>query len=362
MDNAAGPPNLSSDVTVGAGLKVFWDPAQLQHTPSFFLQRGIVRPNLEVPTRALALLDGCTSLGLHPEAPPPPDRAAIEAVHGPAYLDFLRDAPSRWATLPAAGPELVANIHPSPEMLANGARPGPAVVNQLGWFTADTACPISAGTWPAALAAAAGAIAAADEAAAGRTAYALARPPGHHAYAQRAGGHCYLNNAAIAAQRLRDRGAARVAVLDIDSHHGNGTQGIFWDRDDVVFVSIHGDPAGYYPWYVGYAGERGGGAGTGYTLNLPLAQGAGDAEWLSALEAGLGAIRHHGVDALVLSLGFDASEDEPLRYLQVTPDGFARAAAAIRQLGLPTAIVQEGGYNTEVIGALLARFLGAYAG
>ena len=178
-------------------------------------------------------------------------------MHGADYLDFLRDSPALWAAVPGAGPELVANIHPSPEMLAQGAQLGPALVNQLGWFTADTACPIAAGTWPAALAAASGAVAAADEAAAGRTAYALARPPGHHAYARRAGGHCYLNNAAIAAQRLRDRGAARVAVLDIDSHHGNGTQGIFWDRGDVLFVSVHGDPAGYYPWYVGYAHEQG---------------------------------------------------------------------------------------------------------
>ncbi len=362
MDNRAGPSNFSAYATAGAGLKVFWDPEQLQHAPSFFLQRGVVRPNFEVPARALALLEGCASLGLQPEAPPPPDRTAIEAVHASAYLDFLRDAPAQWAALPAAGPELVPNIHPSPEMLANGARCSPAVVNQLGWFTADTSCPISAATWPAALAAAAGAIAAAEEAAAGRTAYALARPPGHHAYAQRAGGHCYLNNAAVAAQRLRDRGAARVAVLDIDSHHGNGTQGIFWDRDDVVFVSVHGDPAGYYPWYVGYAEERGGGTGLGCNLNLPLAQGSGDAEWLSAVDAGLDSIRRHAADALVLSLGFDASEDEPLGYLRVTPDGFARAAAAIRELGLPTAIVQEGGYNTEVIGGLLARFLGAYAG
>jgi len=341
-------------------LKVFWDPAQLLHAPRFFLQRGVVRTNFEVPARAQALLEGCRALGLHPTMPAPPDRAALEAVHSSAYLDFLRDAPAAWGLLPGHGPELVPNIHPSPEMLANGARPGQAVIGQLGWYTADTSCPITAETWPAAAAAAACAIAAADVAALGGTAYALARPPGHHAYPARAGGHCYLNNAALAAQRLRDREAARVAVLDIDSHHGNGTQGVFWDRDDVLFASVHGDPNGYYPWYVGHAEERGGGRGIGYNLNLPLAAGTGDEGWLGALDTGLAAIRRFGADALVVSLGFDASRDEPLGYLQVTADGFAQAAARIAALRLPAAIVQEGGYNVEVIGTLLQGFLSAY--
>ena len=341
-------------------MKVFWDPVQLQHDPQFFLQRGVVRPNFEVPQRARALLEGCRALGLSPEPPPPADRAALEAVHRPDYLDFLRDGLDAWAALESPGPELVPNIHPSPDMLANGARPGDTVIGRLGWFTADTSCPIGARTWPAALAAAAGAVAAADEAAAGRHAYALARPPGHHAYSARAGGHCYLNNAAIAAQRLRDRGASRVAVLDIDSHHGNGTQGLFWDRADVLFVSMHGNPEGYYPWYVGHADEHGGGEGMGANLNLPLPQGAQDAEWLAALVSGLEAVREARPDALVVSLGFDASVDEPLRFLHVTADGFSRAGAAIAALRLPTAIVQEGGYNTDVIGGLLQRFLSAF--
>ena len=341
-------------------MKAFWDPAQLLHAPRFFLQRGVVRANFEVPARAEALLDGCRALGLPLHRPSPADRAALEAVHAPAYLDFLRDAPAAWDRLPDHGPELVPNIHPSPEMLAHGAQPSPTVVGQLGWFTADTSCPIAAETWPAAVAAAACAIAAADGAAAGGTAYALTRPPGHHAYPARAGGHCYLNNAAVAAQRLRDRGAARVAVLDIDSHHGNGTQGVFWDRADVLFVSVHGDPAGYYPWYVGYAGERGAGPGAGCNLNLPLPAGTADAGWLDALDAGLAAVRRFRADALVLSLGFDASKDEPLGFLQVTEDGFAEAARRIAALRLPTAIIQEGGYNTALLGTLLQTFLSAY--
>jgi acetoin utilization deacetylase AcuC-like enzyme len=149
-------------------------------------------------------------------------------------------------------------------------------------------------------------------------------------------------------------------VLDIDSHHGNGTQGIFWDRADVLFVSLHGNPEGYYPWYVGHAEERGGGPGTGFNLNLPLPRGAGDAAWLVALEDGLAAIRTFRPDALVLSLGFDASEHEPLGFLRVTEDGFARAGAAVAALRVPTAVVQEGGYNTDLLGGLLVRTLGAF--
>ena len=341
-------------------MKAFWDPVQLRHAPQFFLQRGLVRSNYEVPARAEALLEGVHALGLIPEPPPAPTRAALETVHTSAYLDFLESAAADWAQLAETGPELVPNLHPSPEMLANGAQIGKTILGRLGWFTADTACPIGPETWSAAQAAAACAIAAADEAAAGRHAYALARPPGHHAYPARAGGHCYLNNAAIAAERLLAQGATRVAILDIDSHHGNGTQGAFWHRPDVLFVSLHGDPAGYYPWYVGHATERGAGPGLGTTINLPLPRGADDPTWLGALDLGLAAIIRFKPQALVLSLGFDASEHEPLAFLAVSAEGFARAAAAIAALGLPTAIIQEGGYDLTRLGTLLQRALAPF--
>jgi len=343
-------------------VKAFWHEAQRRHAPRFFLQRGQVRPNFEVPARAEALLAACVRLGLEVTQPPAQPRDALLAVHPADYLDFLEHGPARWAALDDAAPELVANIHPTPEMLANGARLPAGVVGAVGWYTADASCPIGPGTWEAARAAAFGALAAADEAAEGRHAYALARPPGHHAYAARASGHCYLNNAALAAERLRGRGAARVAILDIDSHHGNGTQGIFWERADVLFVSVHGDPDHYFPWFTGRAEERGGAAGAGCTLNLPLALGTGDADWLAAIATAIDAIRGFGADALVLSLGFDASGDEPLAALAVTPDGFARAGAAVASLGLPTAIVQEGGYNVDLIGRLLERFVAGFAG
>jgi acetoin utilization deacetylase AcuC-like enzyme len=341
-------------------VKAYWDSAQLLHAPRFFLQRGHVRQNYEVPARAEALLAGCDGLDI--VQPPPAPREAMAAVHAPDYLDWLEQAAALWAALPDAGPEVVANIHPTPEMLGANARPPASVIGRAGWYAADASCPIGAGSWPSIAAAAACAVAAAADAVSGHSAYALCRPPGHHAYAARAGGHCYVNNAAVAAERLVAGGARRVAVLDIDSHHGNGTQGIFWSRGDVLFVSIHGDPAGYYPWYVGHVSETGGGPGEGANRNFPLPAGTGDAGWLEALDAASALIGRFGPDALVVSLGFDASIDEPLNFLSVTADGFARAAAAIRRLGKPTAFVQEGGYNTDTIGGLLRAFLSAFHG
>ena len=341
-----------------AGVKLFHSPAHARHAPRFFLQRGTVRPNYEIPARAEVLLEAGRAAGLDVATPPPASVAALAEVHAHAYLEFLCDGHRAWSEQPQPGPEIVANIHPAAEMLVQGGRPGTGIVARAGWFTADTACPIGEGTWEAALAAAGCALAAADEVAAGRHAYALCRPPGHHAYAARAGGHCYLNNAALAAQHLRGNGAARVAVLDIDAHHGNGTQGIFWERGDVFFASVHGDPDFYYPWYVGRDHERGAGAGAGANLNLPLARGSGDAAWLGAIETALAAIRTFRPEALVVSLGFDASETEPLGFLAVTAAGFARAGERIRALGVPAALVQEGGYDTATIGTILQRFLG----
>ena len=343
-------------------MQAFDHPLESAHAPAFFLMRGALRPNFEVPARAAALREGLAALGIVPEVPALAERAALESVHSADYLDWLRDAAAEWAALPEAGAEVVANIHPSPEMLAQGARPSSKAVGRAGWYTADTACPVGAHTFEAARAAAGCALAAAAVAARGGSGYALCRPPGHHAYAARAGGHCYVNNAALAAQALRDAGAERVAVLDIDSHHGNGTQGIFWTRPDVLTVSIHADPDAYYPWFVGHASETGGGDGAGFNLNLPQPIGTGDEHWLEAVAAGIARLRASGPEALVVSLGFDASEHEPLAALRVTEDGFARAGAAIAAMRLPTAIVQEGGYNTAVLGGLLARFLGEWRG
>ena len=235
--------------------------------------------------------------------------------------------------------------------------PGDHIIGQAGWYTADAACPIGPGTWEASLSAAGVALAAAAEAAAGRTAYALCRPPGHHAYAARAGGHCYINNAALAVEALRAAGAKRVATLDIDSHHGNGTQGIFWEREDVLTVSVHGDPPATTP---GMSAMR---RNAAPARRRPQHQpAAGDRQRRRGVAGGgrpaaSQAVRDFGAEALVVSLGFDASEHEPLNALNVTADGFARAGALIAGLGLPSALIQEGGYNIDLLGSLLQRFL-----
>jgi acetoin utilization deacetylase AcuC-like enzyme len=341
-------------------MKTFADPGQARHTPRFFLIRGEVRPNYEIPARAAALEAALQRMGLAPAPAPAATRPQLETLHAPDYLDFLEGCVAEWQALPSKGPEVVANMHATADVLANGGRCPETVVGKVAWYTADTACPIGPGTWEAAVGAAGLALAAAAEAAAGHSAYALCRPPGHHAYAARAGGHCYINNAALAAQALRDAGAARVAVIDIDSHHGNGTQGLFWARGDVLTVSVHGDPNRYYPFFTGHAEERGAGDGAGCTLNLPLAFGTADAGWLAAIRHGIDAAQRFGAEALVVSLGFDASKDEPLNALAVTEEGFARAGALLGAMKRPAAIVQEGGYNVDIIGALLERFLSAW--
>jgi acetoin utilization deacetylase AcuC-like enzyme len=342
-------------------MQVFLDPGHAAHAPESFLMRGRLRSNFEIPARAEALAQACRALGLAPTTPPPADPFAITAVHDAGYLDFLRDGHVGWSALPGASPEIVANIHPVPEMMLNGARVGEGIVSQAGWYTADLACPIGPHTFDAAMRAAACAVAGAWRLVNGdRAAYALCRPPGHHAYAARAGGHCYLNNAAIAVEVLRRAGLSRVAVLDIDSHHGNGTQGIFWLRGDVLTVSVHGDPHRYYPWFVGHASERGEGAGKGANLNLPLTIGSDDTTWLDAIATGIAAVKRFDPQALVVSLGFDASVHEPLNALSVSDDGFARAGALIAALRLRTLLVQEGGYAVDHLGKLLTRFLDGF--
>ena len=191
-------------------------------------------------------------------------------------------------------------------------------------------------------------------------AYALCRPPGHHAYGDMAGGFCFLNNVAIAAQYLVRQGQ-RVAILDVDVHHGNGTQGIFYDRPDVYFCSVHGDPANFYPYFAGYAEERGRGPGRGYNLNLPLAHGSGDNAVLDAVATGLSAIEAFMADTLLISLGLDAQENDPLGVLKVTTAGFADIATAIAARQLPTVIIQEGGYLCPELGANLASFLDVFS-
>ncbi len=231
---------------------------------------------------------------------------------------------------------------------------------QACWYLGDGAVPIGPDTHVSAFRSAASAEAAAAYVAdKGGAAYALCRPSGHHCRADRATGFCYINNAAVAASRLRER-FDRVAVLDVDAHHGDGTQEIFYRRGDVTTVSVHVDPAAYYPFFVGYPDERGHGAGEGANLNIPLQPGQGNDAFLAATQRGLDAIAASGAQAVVLSLGFDAHVRDPLGALTVTTDAFGRIGEMIRATGLPMVAVQEGGYAIDEIGGCLDAFLAGY--
>jgi acetoin utilization deacetylase AcuC-like enzyme len=222
----------------------------------------------------------------------------------------------------------------------------------MGLFSFDAGTPLTAGTWQAARAGAACAVEAARALASGaeRSAFALTRPPGHHAGADFFGGYCFLNNAALAAQTLRDGGFERVAVLDVDYHHGNGTQSIFYDRGDVLTVSLHGDPRTEYPFYLGHADERGAGGGLGFNLNLPLPRGTDFARWRAALGVGTEAIGRFGAQALVVSLGVDTFEGDPISSFALRSADYLQVGSDIAALQLPTVFVFEGGYAVAEVG------------
>jgi acetoin utilization deacetylase AcuC-like enzyme len=334
-------------------MKAFYAEEQKRHDPKAFLSSGASQPNPEQPERVERLLSGAKAAGCAIERPADYGLAPIAAVHTPEYLDFLQNIYARWLRILGASDEVIPNIHP---LARDGAYPASAV-GQAGYHMADTACPISAETWESACWSAWSAVAATEAVMSGEpAAYALCRPPGHHAFADVAGGFCFINNSAVAAQHLR-RSVTRVAVLDVDLHHGNGTQGIFYARPDVLTVSIHADPVRFYPFFWGHADERGEGAGLGYNLNLPLPRKTGDEDFLEALNAGIRRIQAFAPDALVVALGLDAFEGDPFGGLSVTTGGFARIGQAIARIGLPAVIVQEGGYLCDELGSNLEAFL-----
>jgi len=330
-----------------------FDEVQRSHDPQFFLSSGAAKPCPEKPARIDALLGAVRRMGGAVVTAPDAGLAPIERIHPRRYLAFLQNIHARWQRIPGASAEVIPNIHP-----ANRSDGYPlSAVGQAGFHQTDTSCPISAETWAAAYASAQTAIHGADLVLAGeRAVYALSRPPGHHAFAELAGGFCYLNNSAIAAQRLIDAGR-RVAILDVDLHHGNGTQGIFYDRGDVLTVSIHAHPERYYPFFWGYPEERGQGAGEGANLNLCLDRGTGDEGFMTALDRGIQAVADWGADTLVLALGLDAFEGDPFAGLAVTTTGFGRIGRAVASMGLPTLIVQEGGYLCPELGDNLEAVL-----
>lgn len=336
-------------------MKVYFAPVQKTHDPGTFLVSGAQRRIPEVPERADRLLAAVDRLGLAVELPADHGLEPLARVHTPEYLDFLQTIHAAWQAL-GGSREVVPNVHPDRRDCVYPSSP----VGRAGYHLGDTACPVAAETWDAVRASAHAAVSAARAVLAGEPhAYALCRPPGHHAFADMAGGFCYLNNAAIAVEEMRTR-HPRVAMLDVDLHHGNGTQGVFYRRRDVLTVSIHVDPDGFYPFFWGHAAERGEGAGLGYNLNLPVPLGSGDEAFLDALDSALQRIMAHAPGVLVLSLGLDASEADPFGGLNVTGDGFEAIGRRIGALDLPVVLVQEGGYLSEVLGDNLVRFLDGF--
>lgn len=335
-------------------MKVIYSDAHKDHDPQQFIVRGRVKRSNEQPERAFKLLDAAQRGGHTIVAPDDFGAAPRAAVHTPQYLTFLETAWTRWQALEDASEEVMPNVYPFPGQPCTYPD---SVVGQAGLHMGDNACSIGQHTWQAATASANVATHAAQLTLDGeRVAYALCRPPGHHAYADRANGFCYLNNAAIAAQHLRQR-HARVAILDIDVHHGNGTQGVFWRRNDVLTISIHGDTRFCTPFFVGHAHERGEGDGLGYNINLPMPVGAKEDAYLHTLASALTSIRQFAPGALVVAMGLDAHERDPYKALAVTTEGFSHILEAIARLDLPTVLVQEGGYLSDDLGPNLASAL-----
>lgn len=331
---------------------------QAAHYPEHFLVNGVMDVNPERPERIGRLRAAAEAAGCRIEVPADHGLSPVAAVHSPAYLKFLEHAYERWSRIPGATDAVVPNIHPP----RRDCGYPDSVVAQAGYHMADASCPIAADTWHSALWSAWSAVSAADAVLAGeRGAYALCRPPGHHAGRDLAGGFCYLNNTAIAARRLQSR-YPRVAILDVDLHHGNGTQDIFYADPSVLTVSIHADPVRFYPFFWGYSHERGEGAGLDCNLNLPLPRRSGDEVFLQALGTALARIRAFAPGALVIALGLDAFEGDPIAGLAVTTAGYGRIGSAIgAAFGGPAMVVQEGGYLCDALGDNLAAFLTAFS-
>jgi len=324
-----------------------------RHAPTLEVEEGAITPPFEVPGRYDAIRQALAAHGgfAFETAPPATERDVI-ALHDPAYVAYLREASRDASTQPAAFVmPSVFPYGPVPSVRSAKAR--------HGMYCFDTYTPIVSGTFDAALAGAGAALRGAELLASGgeRGVYVLTRPPGHHAERARCGGYSYLNNAALAANRLAAHGP--VAVLDLDVHHGNGTQHLFYDRADVFVASIHGDPAHLYPYFSGFAEETGTGAGLGRNLNVPLPLGSGEREYLAALATACESLARVRPAFLVVSLGADAHESDPIGGMKLPTESFALFGRRVKEMNLPTLVVQEGGYSLTAIGPCTVGFLDA---
>lgn len=358
------PPRADTVLGVGLAIPVVWSDRHRLHEPDGEVWVGVRTPGTELPARAERIRDALADAGAgFVDAERHPDEAVL-AVHDPSLLSHLAQAWDEWE---AAGltdepgqDRVVPYVFPLPGLFAHGSAEIPAAIGaRAGYFAFDTMTLIGPGTWEAARSAVDVALTATDLVLAGESAaYACCRPPGHHAARTCFGGSCYLNNSAAAAARLRAAGGGPVAVIDVDAHHGNGTQEIFYDDPEVLVGSVHVDPgAGWFPHFLGFEDETGAGAGDGANLNLPLAPGSDDERWLEAVARLAAWARERGARALVVPLGVDAAEGDPESPLTVTAAGFRAAGRVLAELDLPTVVVQEGGYDLAAIGELVREAL-----
>ena len=324
------------------------------------LHGGELVPPHECAERAQYVLDRVREVALGKVIGPTDfGMAPILRVHEPAFVEFLSSAWTDWVAAGNRG-EAIPDCWPTRRM---SPRRPTSITGKVGYYAMAGETSISGGTWEAALAAANVALTGASELNRGeRAAFALCRPPGHHAAYDLYGGYCFLNNAAIAAQSLRDLGAKRVAIVDVDFHHGNGTQDIFYTRDDVLFISIHGDPAEAFPHFLGYAEETGAGPGSGFNLNFPLPRGTKFDQWREVLATSLARVRQFAPDAVVVSLGVDTFEHDPISFFKLRSDDFTTYGSMIGALKLPTLFVLEGGYAVTEIGVNVVNVLTGFEG
>jgi len=342
-------------------MKTFYSPAHLGHDPLAQFEHGQLLPAVEIPVRAERVRTEIEARKLGPVlAPSTFDDGPILRVHDAGLVEFLGVCHAEWikrygedapAALPSAWP-------------AHGLRDGRHgdVESKLGSYAFSADKPIMRGTWEATRAAVNVVLSAAQAIKSGdRSAFALTRPPGHHAGSDVFGGFCYLNNIAIAAQWFADAGM-RPAVLDVDYHHGNGTQEIFYKRNDIFFCSVHADPKFAYPHFLGFADERGEGAGEGFNLNLPLPAGTDWKIFDEALLRAIKAVDAFAPDVVLVSLGLDTYIDDPIAAFQLTAADYLRLGERIAQLRHPTLFVFEGGYNVEALGHITANVLEGFTG
>jgi len=324
------------------------------------LSGGALIPPHERPERAELILRHVRASGLGevvgPDAFGP---EPLLRIHSAEYLRFLETAWAQWVAAGHGGEAIPDTWVPH----GHRGREPANIVGKLGFYAASADSSITEGTWEAVQASAEVALTAQRCVASGaRSAFALCRPPGHHAFRDLFGGYCFVNNAAVAAQALRDQGAQRVAVLDVDFHHGNGTQAIFYSRGDVLFLSLHGDPRDAFPYYSGHADETGEGDGEGFTVNYPLPPGTGYDRWGEALDDACRRVAAYAPQALVVSLGVDTFRDDPISFFTLESEDFIRCGERIARLGLPSLFVMEGGYAVEAIGVNTVNVLSGFAG